>query len=485
MVYIMTPRELQQQLKDLRKTHSPINPDASFVTQSKKTLLARISSTKEHAAPAYSLGEKLYIVGRMLVSQKTARMVRVTALMCMVVTTTVAGWTAGVSASSKSMPGDALYSVKLATEKTQIMVASATGDKETETQLHLESAKRRTTELHQMDKEPKKVKKVVARLKKSVASANETFKELKAQDSEKAKVVAKEVTQKTEDISKTLKAVVVDTAQDAREVTHTPDEKQEELVLTKEVVEIRHDIDLAELSAIAVLDSEDAKDVLEDRVEDMIEDAQEVKEAFDLVAEQVTSTSTAAVASSTVGITEEDAQTQEVVTTSTPAEGTVSEDGSLQDAEQEEVGDTEELSLEDMEEVAEQIDESIERMQEIAEEVQQLLDEGSIDAAIEKTKDVQEITQETDDRVLEVQEQIIEEEQKEQREDVQEGESEPVEAQEGVEEAEQPQEHTTDAQEHSHENQDREHSDTDPIEIEGDIEPAAEVVSLEPEREEI
>ena len=124
-------------------------------------------------------------------------------------------------------------------------------------------------------------------------------------------------------------------------------------------------------------------------------------------------------------------------------------------------------------------------MQEIAEEVQQLLDEGSIDAAIEKTKDVQEITQETDDRVLEVQEQIIEEEQKEQREDVQEGESEPVEAQEGVEEAEQPQEHATDTQEYSHENQDREHSDTDPIEIEDDVEPVVEVVSLEPEREEI
>ena len=470
MVYVMTPRELQQQLKALRKTHSPINPDVSFVAQSKKTLLARISSTKEHTAPAYSLGERLYIIGRMFISQKTACRVRAGSLMCMVIITTIAGWTVGVSASSQSMPGDVLYSVKLAAEKTQIMVASATGDKEAETQLHLESAKRRTAELHQMDKEPKKVKKVVARLKKSVASVGETFKELKEQDSEKAKYAAKEVTQKTENISNSLREVANEAAKGAVKIENTTEKKQEELVLTKEVVEIRHDIDMAELAAIAVLDSEDAKDIIEDKVEEMIEDAQEFTEALAAVTEQATSTPTIVV-SSTVGITEEDVQTQEAATTSTPINVSAIEEESLEDTEQEEV--------------VENIDESIERMQEIAGEVQQLLEAGSIDEAIEKTKDVQEITQETDDRALEVQGQIIEEEQKEQREDAQEGESEPVEAQEGVEEVEQSQENTVDEQKVPDENQDREHSDTDPTEIEGDVEPIAEVVSLEPEREEI
>ena len=413
----MTQRELQKQLRLLKTQQSSMNPDPSFVVKTKKNMMREISASHGQEASNYSFGEKLCIVGRMLISQKTARLVRVGALMCMVVSTTVAGWTAGVSASSKSMPGDALYSVKLATEKTQIMVASATGDKETETQLHLEAAKRRTAELQHVTKKAPAAKKVVARLKKSVASATETFKELKEHDAEKAKVIAKEVTQKTENISKTLKSVVVDTTSELENVPQTPAEKQEELVLTKEVVEIKHDVDITELSAIATLDSEDAKDVLGDRVEEMLEDAQEVKDVFVAVTEQISTSSTIAISTSTVAVVEEGVDELDLEVSIENSEENPSE---LSEKDNEVGGDVEntddsrELSPEAIEEVADQIDESIERVQGIVEEVQQLLEDGSIAEAIEKTKDVQEIAQETDEKVIEVQEKIIEDAQKEQ-----------------------------------------------------------------------
>jgi len=44
----------------------------------------------------------------------------------------IGGWIATVAASSGSLPGEWLYPAKIATEKTQVVMANVVGDKNTE-----------------------------------------------------------------------------------------------------------------------------------------------------------------------------------------------------------------------------------------------------------------------------------------------------------------------------------------------------------------
>ena len=87
----------------------------------------------------------------------------------MVVTVAAGGWLGSVSAAEASLPGDVLYSVKLAGEKTQIAVARVTGNKKSEFNLQMDHATNRAREIKEVIIEkPEEIKETVNKLNESV-----------------------------------------------------------------------------------------------------------------------------------------------------------------------------------------------------------------------------------------------------------------------------------------------------------------------------
>lgn len=126
----------------------------------------------------------------------------------------VGGWIATVSASYNAVPGDALYNVKLATERVQLVAVEATGDKTKTAKLHTEFAERRANEVKKViekNKEPEQARTAMALLTKSVNDASEAVKAAHADPatSESAIASTEELLEDTERIAASLREVLV------------------------------------------------------------------------------------------------------------------------------------------------------------------------------------------------------------------------------------------------------------------------------------
>lgn len=202
--------KLRQQLKELHSLNTQINPDQVWVRENKAKLFAQINNTV-HAdtkvrAFSFSHIDQFFSI---FMPNSVVSMARPVLIFLLAITTTIGGWVAGVSASQNSLPGDTLYGVKLATEKTQVTIASVTGDKEAETQLHLKFAGRRSEEVKQVIENkqpdaPKRAEEAITELKKSIELARKTVEDVGQKDVEKAVVLAKDVSKMTNEINKDL-----------------------------------------------------------------------------------------------------------------------------------------------------------------------------------------------------------------------------------------------------------------------------------------
>lgn len=145
---------------------------------------------------------------KLFVSSRVYYGVRTSFIFILAIGITVGGWIGGVSASHSCLPGDFCYSVKLAAEKTQVAVASVTGNTDSKVALHLEFASRRLDEIRQV-KSAHQVD-AVKELKKNLTSVSDTLDEVKNGDPETATRVAKDITKKTSDIARSLNTVTKD-----------------------------------------------------------------------------------------------------------------------------------------------------------------------------------------------------------------------------------------------------------------------------------
>ncbi|MBI2443854.1 MAG: hypothetical protein HYV42_01255 [Candidatus Magasanikbacteria bacterium] len=138
-------REIVEQLKRLRQGEA--SPRAEWVQQNRALLLSQIKNTlparpRERVNVLENLWSRLsHYLPESLVYQ-----VLRPALVLLVVVAVLASGAGAVDAAYETLPGDALYPVKRAAEKTQVAVATIIGKKDAATRLHMEFAKRRAVE---------------------------------------------------------------------------------------------------------------------------------------------------------------------------------------------------------------------------------------------------------------------------------------------------------------------------------------------------
>jgi len=159
----------------------------------------------------------------------------------------VSGWIASVSAAQDSLPGDALYGIKLAAEKTEVIVAGVLGSAESQAATSLKHAAVKVTEIHNA-KSVKQAAVSIQSLKEKIESTNETLKQAETKSPGKAVAVAKMVEKKTEEILSALSDVKnTDVTAINREASATPP------ALTKEVAVVEKLIEQTSVKAVAVL----------------------------------------------------------------------------------------------------------------------------------------------------------------------------------------------------------------------------------------
>ncbi len=152
-------KKLISQLKNLK--HKEIAPSDAWLKQNRGFLLSQI---KNNAVPHNHTAYESFWIGVSVffgegLMQNIAKPLSVLLIVALVGTS---GWIATVDAAYESLPGDILYGAKRVIEKTQIVTASITGNKTSETKLHAEFAKRRANEIKKVSvsDDPNKIEKV-------------------------------------------------------------------------------------------------------------------------------------------------------------------------------------------------------------------------------------------------------------------------------------------------------------------------------------
>ncbi|MBH41816.1 MAG: hypothetical protein CL685_03815 [Candidatus Magasanikbacteria bacterium] len=392
-------KTLKKQLSELTHSQDELRPSLHWKKDTKAALLSHIMQDQSAPAPL-GLQDKMAQIYHIFVPRPISSALHVAVIGLFICGTTLGGWAASASASSQSMPGDLLYSVKLATEKTHILAVSATGNKKEETRLHLASAKKRSKELQKITDKPKLAEKVVADLKKSIASAEKTLQDINKEDETTAKEVAKDLTEETAGIAKRLKEITKDIA-------------GTKVLISREVVEARKEVVETEIVAIEVL-ADEAKDIVEDKIADIIKEVEETQELATEVSDEISDLGSILSATSTPAVINENNESVEDVleTEDIEEDQDVTQEDTTQDSaenqETEKETETQPLTSNSGEVIVEKLDSSVEQVKEVAEEAKAFLEEDNIKEAVEKIKLLTSITAEAEEAVTDVQEQITE-----------------------------------------------------------------------------
>lgn len=326
-------REVIEQLKQLRASENQVNPGSDWVAENRARLLAQIGNTVARAEHnkngredfAYRLRETFFVI-------KTTPAMRVfkpalTALVVAIVA--MSGWIASVSASFNSIPGDKLWTVKRAAQKTEMAVKSIVASEQEKAELHLRLAKNRAEDIKKAvqksvaeklslidgavvsakDQVAAKEKKektekdltVAARdLAQAVQSAsvvaNEQVKNAAKQDPKGAVELVKDVTKNNGEIIKSLKETVVEVGTSApavtREVIETVKSVNNSTLSTVEAV-------VNASSTIIGVEGAAVKSIVSDKLAEITQTAKDMKQSMEIVkdaiviAEAGTSASTA------------------------------------------------------------------------------------------------------------------------------------------------------------------------------------------------
>lgn len=269
--------ELKQQCKAL-KAMTAIRPDTDWKEANRHALLRSISSEKKET----SFVQAVEAIARVFVPRRAYYLARGVFVFVFAVGLV----TGGLVASASPLPGDLVFDVKIA-------VASATGNKQAKGELHMDKAKYQIKTLKKLDakKDAKKVGKQIEKIKQEVASATATLDSLKEEDQTKAKDLAKEVTKKSSEIATELKEVSqgVKAAAGEKQEEEATSSEDDSTDLVKEVVEVRKLVNKTGLDAIDVLtksidEEEDVKQIVEEKIDAILEDAVEIAKEVEVMA---------------------------------------------------------------------------------------------------------------------------------------------------------------------------------------------------------
>ncbi|MBP9760724.1 MAG: hypothetical protein KBD15_00585 [Candidatus Magasanikbacteria bacterium] len=368
-------RVYKTQLNTLKK-HESLCPRADWVAQNKKQLFAQIEGTvsKEYAEKQ-GIGDIVHIVHTLFIPKKFAGAFRSLLVVVFSVSMAMGGWLVTVSASSASLPTDAIrYGVKLATEKTQVIVAAATGNTTSEAELNLAFATRRSEELKEMAPESEYVEKTADRLTESIVSAGKNLQDIKENNPENLANVAKQITEKTTDISNNLKTIAVS------------DEKKTEVNNAKKAV---HDAGIEAIQALVTTEkTEEVKQIVEKKIGEILSDAEDVKViATGVKLEVETAASNALLGTTTIALTGSSTLVLPIPVSSTVGSVSLT------------TTSTPTVSLE---KTVQQVGESIQKGDVFVQEVKNLLEGNNVEGAIEKAKILNTLTTETQNVLVDV-----------------------------------------------------------------------------------
>src|SRR3989338_6420952 len=198
-------RLLKAQLRKMKEIDGGINPRCDWVLENRERMLHRIASAHTRNE-ARSARNNVFVEAMNLFTPHKARLfARPVLTTFLVVVVSVGGWTASVGASYNSLPGDTLYGVKLATEKTQIAVAGLVGG-ERKAGLLNNAAKTRAYEATALVAQNKleHVDSTLNSLKETVAEASKNVEEVGQKNPEKATEAAAGLSDATAVIAETL-----------------------------------------------------------------------------------------------------------------------------------------------------------------------------------------------------------------------------------------------------------------------------------------
>jgi len=223
----MTNKEPKLKLKNLQTVRPAVLPNALWVSETRKMLIARAAS--DLVAPAQ---------GRLIapvVLPRTAFgrfmfVLRPVVATCMVAGLAIVGWAAGVSSSLVSKPGNMLYGLQNAAEQTQLTFSANPAAR---AYLHLELAGRRANDVaalaesNSANRESDMLAAMV-QLQNEIVNIKQNLKEVNASNSTDTAAVAKAVDRKVAEINavfgKTKNLLSANAQQKAGEVQAAADD---------------------------------------------------------------------------------------------------------------------------------------------------------------------------------------------------------------------------------------------------------------------
>lgn len=384
-------RALKTQLKQLKSAHNGVNPDHLWVEENKKRLMLQITNTVG-AAPEVSTLVAIKKFIKTFVPSNVLRFLRPVFTVAMVLVLAIAGWGASVSASFNSLPGDVLWNVKVAAEKTQIAFA---GSKEEKIKKQLEFAERRVEEVKMVfekgdkstDKHRSAAKKELEKVKESVKdvvkTADETVRDTVKTDPTKAVQLAlvvenradnivagldqlKEVADKTGD--KELVQQVVKTAKETSETAYIPVQSVLEASTQPEVVTDQKV-------------QQEVKQIVTEKLQGVLEDTEKVKQKLQT---DISATSTK---NMTIEIVSSTLPVEIFVNTSTSVLKSVLDRNATGD------GKTKAETIAPVpQKVVNEVTEKTREVEESAQEVRGLIEEGRLNEALDRIKSLNQIT---------------------------------------------------------------------------------------------
>ncbi|MEK7644089.1 MAG: DUF5667 domain-containing protein [Patescibacteria group bacterium] len=284
---------LKRQLKLIKNYDDLVNPDPFWVKRNREVLMRQVRNTIREDAriPEWrtTVNEHLYFFKSFHVFShfKPA----LTALLVALLAT--GGWIASVSATFNTVPGDRLWGVKRAAQRTEVLVKSIGASEQKKAQLQLDLAKSRTQEIKKTVenratvKSPEERKKTTADLNTAVNDVKEAVKSAAESVNTQVKTVI------SIDPTVALK-MVKDAAKDTSEITKSLAESVSlvnnvDVSVTKEVIEtvkVVNDTSLTTMAAVitqvAVSSTIDtvsqAKNLINDKLVEMIHINEEIRQ---------------------------------------------------------------------------------------------------------------------------------------------------------------------------------------------------------------
>ncbi|KAA0206115.1 hypothetical protein EDM68_03130 [Candidatus Uhrbacteria bacterium] len=205
----MSKRDLLRKLRSVRSTERGIVPDQAWVLRTRADLLERIRSAEALSPLPASL--RFREAARTFIPARFVQWLRTPALATLsVIAAVLGGSLVSVSASERSVPGDFLYPVKIASEQTRLALTQGKADR---VRLKAEFVDRRVEEIKTIantpeKKSPERLREAAIGLKRDLDTVKNQLKEVKQEASApETAELAKLVDRKIEQVSQELKQV--------------------------------------------------------------------------------------------------------------------------------------------------------------------------------------------------------------------------------------------------------------------------------------